>query len=893
MEINNKTINNLNYKYLLILCDSKILTINLINQLKNIDLKIFVISKQNKFLSKLYLNDEKVFFVKDVREFFEKYSKLDYLIYVKSTQRNYIFGKEIFLEALKKDILIFKRFVKKYNPKSIFLTGGIGNKNISKKKLFEYEKHFKIIKSFGALVLYSDLISEEKEDIALSDLYLNLVKIAEKDKKIKVNKDVVYYPVTVEELCINLIQILFSLKSYGKTTLIVGRSLTTDTLSKIVGDRLKVIRRGKQQRFLLPSDEIISSRKKSKLIVGKVYESLKKKLNTSVSVPKKKVLNPDFLGVLSSRKILEKIEHFFLYQKLKLLLGFVITLLFIPLLLIMLSLSLLYFSKLTYDKNLIYFSINSSRLSLNVLNKNKSYIYVVKEVPYIGNYFRIYLKPTSILILQAESAIEGLGIIKSFSNYFKSIYIKEGVDTEFLTQELISSLDIFYQKLGFLESEISEEENTHHIKATLLVKGEDLRNARQKAFLVRKVVERMPFLLGEDKQRKYGLIFQNNSILRPTGGSIEAFSIIDFSGSKIVSDTLFNVSSLDKSLKSKLEPSFVLSKYFKVDRLYFRDSNWDPDFPSSASQMEFLFDKEIGGSLDGLILIDRKFVYEYLNILLESKNSKEYLNRYFNKNSYNNNYPNDSEESLLTNLLGDSISYKANLNSVKATKIVKEIYKGLENRNIQVFIKDPETSNDLTDLKWDGSFEKIGCTKPCYSEFVSLIESTYEGDSNLVIREAQLSLNFQEGVVKRKMNIYFENMNDITYKAYLRLYANADVGFSPVKIDSENNERYSDPEIRSSKGLKEAGIYIEVKPKQTALFTFGWEGLGDYDFEQKGEYILLWRKQAGVDPYLVEIIVSLPAEVTVNSSPEYSLTGGGVFRYNTSLDVDFITDIYW
>jgi hypothetical protein len=185
------------------------------------------------------------------------------------------------------------------------------------------------------------------------------------------------------------------------------------------------------------------------------------------------------------------------------------------------------------------------------------------------------------------------------------------------------------------------------------------------------------------------------------------------------------------------------------------------------------------------------------------------------------------------------------------------------------------------------------CDEQCFSDFVSLIESTVSGDSKKIAREAQLSIFFQEGIIKRELSFYLKNNNDSAYDTYLRLFANNDVGFSLVRLMSAERDEFLDSDILSAKELKEAGVYYKVDPGQTLCVVFSWEGPFKDNFDQKREYSLFWRKQSGVSEYPVEVTVYFPEELELSEITDFTLTDEGVFIYNTSLDRDIKPSIFW
>jgi hypothetical protein len=892
MELPSNKRSYVNSPTVLIVCDSTSLIKDLISELAEKDLSVVVVSKHRSVLSNIYKNNQRVFFMQSSENLQEKFSKINYLIYVnKCNEKDYKNTKSL-LKNLKKEIFVYKKLVKKFSPKPAFLLYGMHGGGASEKFLLKLKKYFKEIKSSGMLILYGDLISSSKETCFLSDLYFNLVK-GVKNNRIKIHKNTIYYPISTKELSFHATRLLFSMKAYGRSVLVLGRPLIKETLERIVESRLVFLTRKESCRFVLPHDEKIVSRKKSKLVVGEAYKSLKE-----WAFLKGSDRSGSKAGFVSIKKLLKEtavirqFSNLFVYHKLKIITFFILIFFLLPLVLISFSMGFLFLSKIFFERNFVYLSTASANTSHFVSSKNHRYLLATEEIPVVGLYFKLFIKPSQILKLQTESSVGGLEIVDAFSEIFRKILFKENLDSEALVQKLVFDLDNFYQKIGFLEGEVSDNESIGVRFVSMPIKNVDLASIRRKTLLIKNFSQNLPKLLGADKPKKYAFIFQNNSSLRPTGGSIEALLIVDFSGSKITGEIFEDASWPDKNLSGKVEPPAVINKYFEMDQWYFRDSNWDPDFPSSASQIEFFLDRGLDLSLEGLIALDKEFLYKFLKIL-NRKNSAENLDRFFYENNKAQNHLKETDEYPLASLVKSVLGDEYDLDKRKTLQVIKEIYSGLNNRNIQVYAKDVGVSKNLSDLSWDGSFLKYECFEPCFSEFISVIESAHKGDSSAILREAQMSLNFQEGIIKRKLTFYMQNQGRETYKVYLRLFTNPDVGFSPVSLNYGYEDETTDPEIRSARGLKEAGVYFEIEPKQSLVTVFFWEGVGVQDFSKKGEFLLNWRKQAGVDQYPLEVVMTLPYDVDVFSDSLDTLTDKGVFRYNTLLDQDIVLRYFW
>lgn len=92
------------------------------------------------------------------------------------------------------------------------------------------------------------------------------------------------------------------------------------------------------------------------------------------------------------------------------------------------------------------------------------------------------------------------------------------------------------------------------------------------------------------------LLLQNNTELRPSGGFVGAYAVVEIDRGRIQVLKTEGVEVLDAHTPSdwRIAPPAPIARYLKVDRWYFRDSNWSPDFAEAARQALILYDGEQG-----------------------------------------------------------------------------------------------------------------------------------------------------------------------------------------------------------------------------------------------------------------------------------------------------------
>jgi len=133
----------------------------------------------------------------------------------------------------------------------------------------------------------------------------------------------------------------------------------------------------------------------------------------------------------------------------------------------------------------------------------------------------------------------------------------------------------------------------------------------------RPLIKILPSLLGEPKEKKYLILFQNDKEIRPTGGFITAYAIFTLAHGIIHVDTSNDIYTLDGTIYGKKEAPAPIAKYLpKVPQFNLRDSNLSADFPTSMETFTSMYEKAGAyKKVDGIIAVDTNALVSAMNIL--------------------------------------------------------------------------------------------------------------------------------------------------------------------------------------------------------------------------------------------------------------------------------------
>lgn len=120
-------------------------------------------------------------------------------------------------------------------------------------------------------------------------------------------------------------------------------------------------------------------------------------------------------------------------------------------------------------------------------------------------------------------------------------------------------------------------------------------------------------LLGSTGVKKYIVLFQNNSELRPTGGFPGTYAVVTFKDGRLAGILVDDVYNLDGQLKENIIPPKPLQHI--TPNWGMRDANWFIDFSVSAQKIMEFFKKEAGYEVDGVITMSPRMISDILKVV--------------------------------------------------------------------------------------------------------------------------------------------------------------------------------------------------------------------------------------------------------------------------------------
>jgi len=220
--------------------------------------------------------------------------------------------------------------------------------------------------------------------------------------------------------------------------------------------------------------------------------------------------------------------------------------------------------------------------------------------------------------------------------------------------------------------------------------------------------------LGDNDVRRYLLVFQNNNELRPTGGFMGSFALVDLRNGKIDKITVpdggtYDVRAGFNQLMAPPDPMRLVS-----DRWEFQDSNWWPDFPSSAKNIKWFYEKSGGPTVDGVIAINSSFLGRLLAITgpinlpqygktITADNFSDELQKSIELEAKDKAHP----KKILSELAPIIMDKLLNSDPKSIFNLAEALNGGLRKRDIQMYFSSNELQRFAEQSNWAGRLDSL------------------------------------------------------------------------------------------------------------------------------------------------------------------------------------------
>ena len=412
--------------------------------------------------------------------------------------------------------------------------------------------------------------------------------------------------------------------------------------------------------------------------------------------------------------------------------------------------------------------------------------------------------------------------------------------------------------------------------------------------------------LGNNDLRRYLVVFQNSNELRATGGFMGSFALVDLENGKLKKITLppggtYDVRAGLKELIKAPQPMMIMNTMWEL-----QDGNWWPDWPTSAQNTSWLYQKSGGPTVDGVIAINSNWMKELLKVTgpIDLPNYDETITAdnfemAIQKEVEITHTDDKKPKQILADLAPKLMDKIFNIQPKDFLPLASAIQSGLDQKDILMYFGNDELASFAQQNDWDGR------QKTSTSDYLNVIATNVGGGKtdNVINQDIYHQAEIQsDGSIIDKVLISRHDFGPIdsyfttwTNRDYFRIYVPkgskliSAAGFSAVapdafkkpesylkedpRLDNENNatldvtsgvKTYDEngKTVFANWSLLKPGasqdivltykLPFKIEPTSTAVTSTDFMGKIKAVFGQseektkvEGVYNLLWQKQAG------------------------------------------------
>lgn len=530
-------------------------------------------------------------------------------------------------------------------------------------------------------------------------------------------------------------------------------------------------------------------------------------------------------------------------------------------------------------KVFVQYSNNNFLTAFSGIEQFKN-ITLIKSIPY----FKKQIDNIEYLLTAAEFLSRAINQCVSFEQNIKNITSgKEMIFSELSFKEKQNILQQFYKsapELNGLKANISialinlEQVNSAGLLLPLSGQINKLKKQLIQAKLLLEKIELTSEILsifaGYPEKARFLIILQNNDELRPTGGFIGTYGIVEVDSGDIVKFDTRDVYHLDMPIKDKLRivPPEPLKKYLGVDNWYLRDANWSPDWPTSARKINWFYQVEnklnnqvAQNEFSGVIAITPQFIIDLLtltgpikidNVVYDKNNFQDLLQYKVEKGYVDSGVSSWQRKEVIGEIAKELKIKLFNLPTKQLLEIFSILNNNLDEKNILIYLFNPVEQNLIKQKGWAGEIKNMK------DDYLMVVDANMAAlKTNAVINrnlEYEVDQNINGLFAKLKINHAHSGRFDwktTRYRTWTRIYA-------PLGSQLIKTEGFVDNEVVVINELDKTcfGGFISIEPGKISNIYLEYKLPDDLNkVINAGNYNLYIQKQPGSD--VKQLVVGL------------------------------------
>lgn len=410
----------------------------------------------------------------------------------------------------------------------------------------------------------------------------------------------------------------------------------------------------------------------------------------------------------------------------------------------------------------------------------------------------------------------------------------------------------------------------------------------------------LPELVAMEGSKSYLVLLQNNMELRPTGGFIGSFAKVSFENGKLKKLDVNDIYAIDGQLPIHVEPPKEIKEDLGQQNFFLRDSNWEPDFPTSARQAQWFYTKETGERVEGVVALDVSAM-ESLLASIGPLDLVDYKEKITEENLFERAvthaelsfFPGtQAKKSFLTALTTQLFEKIFFLPQNNWPGIIGSLGKSLDEKHSSIYLNDPKLFSFIVSQNWTHALPRQ-TEQNAAKDFLSMVEANLGANKVNYYLDRSYSLETvvgKFGEVRHRLRINYTNRSPSDtfpggrYKNRMRIYLPFGSQLSRVLWGEADITK----SISSFVDFGRSGysLLLELAPKEQKTLVLDYTVPVKLDFkDNKATYNLDVIKQAGTGKDPFQWTMSYPINYKI-ASDQTGKIGPQEQRISTDLSID-------
>ncbi len=280
-------------------------------------------------------------------------------------------------------------------------------------------------------------------------------------------------------------------------------------------------------------------------------------------------------------------------------------------------------------------------------------------------------------------------------------------------------------------------------------------------------------IFGGQGLRRYLLVFQNPDELRPTGGFMGSFALLDIKDGELIKIDIPAGGTYD--LQGQLSQYVVPPTPLLLSnrRWEFQDANWFPDFPASAKKILWFYRHSRNLTADGVISINATVLSRLLSIIgpIAEENRDVVIDKENALTTIQHivEYGPEKKENKPKQILSDLAPlFINNFKKIKAGEVLPmlaNLQEALQQKEIQSYFTDTETENTIKEFGWGGEILNTSADQ----DYLFVVNTNIQGqksDAKIKQTISHQAMVQEDGTILDSVVISREHTGQIEEKLY-------------------------------------------------------------------------------------------------------------------------------